>query len=389
MAAEISTSNNPIHTLTLLGRAPGWPHSDMTVLMDNNIAQHNMGVQPVDEGVFEFYGIVHNAGHSTRDMEINYRAVGAVPENIEGIGVEVIGGKNPSHCFENTILLTEMQPQENRWIKLTLKMNKSQSGIPFIIDLTEAIPLVDCNGPLIANGFAITFQPTPIDKLIEENIKLHGQNFLRLHAAYKTRGAEAEGKSALDNWTRSKMDASHYIKFMQARLQPLEQIFNRLLTYENNQQDPFKIQEGLKGLGTAIYEEDLSKITASHVALLNRMDAFLTMLQKKEGDTADILQTLQWQQMIFDEKEELKKDANSPAILKALEGFINDYQTSKVGNKDYPAFMRKLLPHVQALTIKEFSINKATAQIETNLDNPRKLQRAHSDFLRLLRQHLK
>ena len=44
LAVEISTPADPIVAPSLLGRAPGWPTTDLAVINDNNKAQRNMGL---------------------------------------------------------------------------------------------------------------------------------------------------------------------------------------------------------------------------------------------------------------------------------------------------------------------------------------------------------
>jgi hypothetical protein len=48
--------------------------------------------------------------------------------------------------------------------------------------------------------------------------------------------------------------------------------------------------------------------------LLNKLDAFETMLQKAEGDPADILQMARWQKQLYLSKPQLQ---NLPAVCGA------------------------------------------------------------------------
>ncbi len=65
LAVEISTPNDPSMAPSLLGRAPGWPTTDLMVINDNNKAQRNMGVYSTGgSGQVSFYAVIHNAATS-------------------------------------------------------------------------------------------------------------------------------------------------------------------------------------------------------------------------------------------------------------------------------------------------------------------------------------
>ncbi len=120
LAVEISTPNDPSMAPSLLGRAPGWPTTDLMVINDNNKAQRNMGVYSTGgSGQVSFYAVIHNAATFPRDMVLELYVLPEIQGRLGEAYIEVIGGERFSLESGGTIRLPEMQPGENRWIGLT------------------------------------------------------------------------------------------------------------------------------------------------------------------------------------------------------------------------------------------------------------------------------
>jgi hypothetical protein len=70
---EISTSDDPVVAPSLLGRAPGWPETDLAVIYDNNKAQRNLGVYlGAGKGSITYWALVHNAALFKRDFQLRF-----------------------------------------------------------------------------------------------------------------------------------------------------------------------------------------------------------------------------------------------------------------------------------------------------------------------------
>ena len=54
--------------------------------------------------------------------------------------------------------------------------------------------------------------------------------------------------------------------------------------------DPFGVQAAFAELSRALHDRAAESVAAAHVSAVNRLDAFTTMLQKVQGDPADMLQ---------------------------------------------------------------------------------------------------
>ena len=91
LAVELNAPGDPLVPPSLLGRAPGWPTTDLLVINDNNKAQRNMGVAPTTVGGFMTrFGIIHNAATFTRDIVLRWTVVGErAPSKLDRL--EVIG----------------------------------------------------------------------------------------------------------------------------------------------------------------------------------------------------------------------------------------------------------------------------------------------------------
>lgn len=131
-AVEISTSSDPFMPPSLLGRAPGWPTTDLMVINDNNKAQRNMGVYfGADSAEITFYAIAHNAATFKRNMQLRYEAIRKALPALRNARIQVIGQRGVSNFKSgDTITLRDMEPGENRWIGLTMAFSKNSSSFP-------------------------------------------------------------------------------------------------------------------------------------------------------------------------------------------------------------------------------------------------------------------
>ena len=146
--SRLDTPNDPIAPPSLLGRAPGWPTTDLLVINDNNKAQRNMGVGPTAAGgCLTFFGIVHNAATFTRDIVLRYARVGEDVTTSKQDRLEVIGARRQALRGQGEIVLPQVRPGENRWIGVTLSgvSGRTQSTVVF----EEMV------GTTVVNGFGI------------------------------------------------------------------------------------------------------------------------------------------------------------------------------------------------------------------------------------------
>jgi len=379
LAVEISTSNDPFVPPSLLGRAPGWPTTDLMVINDNNKAQRNMGVYSTGgEGMASFYAIAHNAATFLRDMEIHYAITPEVLERLRKPRIDVIGDTSNSFIFGNTITLANMQPGENRWIGLT---------IPVPADTTQAllpVEFYEIVDNLPVNGFIIAAQPSPLDNVIRDNLEFHGEVFIRMAAAFNISGANEEGKAALDLFLKDKISESEYLEFLRQHIDSMQNLLSELLSSQNSD-DPFEAKVTLKDLAGFVASNDVKRAVPAHSTFLHKMDAFLTMLQKLQGDPADILQNVRWQKELYANLPQLKDIEFTGQLLEKSDKFIIEYQTRQIGNDDYPKLINELLESfrktAEALKDGNLQLERDIINMERNLNSPTALQKAHREYL--------
>ena len=85
--------------------------------------------------------------------------------------------------------------------------------------------------------------------------------------------------------------------------------------------------------------DDIAFAVTAHMTLIHKLDAFVTMLQKAEGDPADILQNVRWQIELFAELPQLQTER----ILEMSRQFASGYEVGEVSNGDYPDLIASLL----------------------------------------------
>ncbi|MFQ5824967.1 MAG: hypothetical protein ACE5JB_13005 [bacterium] len=379
IAVEISTTNDPIVTPSLLGRAPGWPTTDLMVINDNNKAQRNMGVYSTGgTGSASDYAIAHNAATYPRDMEIRYEVAPEVLEKLHKPRIEIIGDSDNSYIFGNTITLANMQPGENRWIGLTIPVPSDTRGELLPVEFYE---IVD---NMVINGFAIAAQPSTLEKVLRKNLEFHGEVFIRMAAAFNIDRAKEEGQSALLLLLREKVSENEYIQFLQVHINTIQALFSKLLSLQGSN-DPFHAQIELENLKGFVELGDANRAVPVHATFLHKLDAFLTMLQKLQGDPADILQNVRWQKDLYSKIPQLKELEFTGNLLEMSQQFILDYQSRKIDNNDYLVFIRRMLQIFRntatELKDKNLQLEQDIFNMERNLDSPTALQKAHRGYL--------
>ena len=93
LAVEISTPADPFVAPSLVGRAPGWPTTDLAVIDDNNKAQRNMGLSTTPaRGVGmsdDLFAWIHNPATFRRDLILRMHADPAIARRLAGARVQI------------------------------------------------------------------------------------------------------------------------------------------------------------------------------------------------------------------------------------------------------------------------------------------------------------
>ena len=87
--------------------------------------------------------------------------------------------------------------------------------------------------------------------------------------------------------------------------------------------------EALELLTDAIENDDVLAAAAVHTTFVHRFDAHVTMLQKADGDSADIVQTVAWQSVLYVRLKEAKNLDAADEVIDSSAKFIAAYQERK------------------------------------------------------------
>jgi hypothetical protein len=387
LAVEISTTADPYVAPSVVGSAPGWPTIDLMFINDNNKAQRNMGVYSIGGiGGYSFYAIAHNAAMYPRDMILKYTADQKILERLKKIHVDVIGGKEESYHFGNMITLSNMQPGENRWIKLSFYIPEGIKGELYPINFYEMV------GNSAVNGFTIAAIVSPIDQVIKENLEFHSQVLFRMAAAFGIEKAKEEAYKALRLIKNKDITFEDYMEFLETYCKQMPKYLDLLMESQKSE-DPFRIKESIHNFNEVVEVKDIDRIVSVHSSILHKLDAFLTMLQKKDGDAADILQNVRWQKELYSKIPALKEMKISYLLIEKSQKFIDDYSRHKIYNEDFPNLIRELL-EIFEITAKELSkekinLEKEIKEMKDNLKSPAALQKANRNYLLKLQSLLK
>ncbi|TMQ07991.1 MAG: hypothetical protein E6J90_41770 [Deltaproteobacteria bacterium] len=375
LAVELSAPGDPIISPSLVGRAPGWPTTDLLVVNDNNKAQRNMQVFGFGgmSTAMTMYAIVHNAATVTRDMTVGVRLDRRSADLLKGSTLSVLGARGEKFKTNTRIAVTnnsvvkldKMTPGENRWIELVYTPPPNVKD-PAQIELHELV-----NGVAI-NGYTFLATPMPLPQAIEETLFQHAAVFHRLGELHGLDVARTHAKLALELAQKRATDA--YPRFLVERTAEVAQVTEEML----------KRGGGADAVGTLAMAKQLAQMAKAgqrvteraqplHRALLAKLDAMATMIQKSEGDVADIPQNVRWQIEVFKKSREVAD--RSTAFLGALD-------RGSAGVDAFRDLVKSLLPIYQdaAKNERTGSARKALEALE-RAKSLAALQHAHRELL--------
>jgi hypothetical protein len=435
LAVQISTPDDPFVEPTLSGFAPGWPVRDTMVLNDNNKAQRNINEPPIpmaaggagggagsgaESSGITFYAVAHNAATYPRTMQLRCgtaEGAGQAPAEVRkwlgSARLEIIGaGQQGGSLFQPGLTLTlhDMQPGENRWIGVTIEAPtfKSDALPPFILD-----EVVD---GAVVNGFAVAARPSALSAVAGENLANHVGVFSRAAAGFGIEAAGRESSRAatlhktftdaprrrwwlfrllmlvlrfasrllgLRRWFEDDGEArlSSYADFLSADQHFLRSTVSELLGPSAG--DAFGVRESLAALADAAARRDFTVTAIAHATLLNKLDALMTMLQKAQGDPADVLQNVRWQRDLYIGTPRLQELGVAAPLSNACEDFIRRFTAGEVGEDAFPDFIRASLP-LYVETERAFAgggLEARIKELEQSLGSVRAAQRSHREYL--------
>jgi hypothetical protein len=381
LAVEISTPDDPFVPPSLLGRAPGWPTTDLVVLNDNNKAQRNMGVYPASgAGAVTYYAIAHNAATFVRDLSLRYTVDREVLPKLRA-QVGVVGDRVGQAPLKPTDVLTlrQMQPGENRWVALTLEApSDGQPGVTLPVQFAEVV------GGHEVSGFGIALQPAPIAEVAGDLLEFHRSVFTRLAAQFNASNASDEATHAQELLEKAGLAGEDLVGFAKARANTMATALADVLKVSGGT-DPFETKAAAKALEDTIAAGEVGRVLNAHSALLHKLDAFATMLQKSRGDAADIIQNVAWQRDLFSVLARSSNAAFAVRVVDESQRFLDKFAGRTDAPSVFPSFLASLIDAFQAtdqfVNRPEIGLRESIAALAPAATSPAASQRAHREFL--------
>ncbi len=145
------------------------------------------------------------------------------------------------------------------------------------------------------------------------------------------------------------------------------------------------MHQALQNLEQAINSGNVGAAAMADSALLDRLDAFQTMLQKQDGDPADILQMVRWQKELYSNKTQLQKLPAAQHVVKESREFIDNYGKHKEVGHAYHELMENLMQSFhqtgEALETLNVNVEPEVRRINESLGSTSHLEKAHHDYL--------
>jgi hypothetical protein len=373
-AVEIAGPSDPIVPPSLLGHTPGWPSTDLMVLNDNNKAQRNMYPPPTSgEGAACVYALVRNGATFRRDVVLDYRAADArVEKQLGRFAVSTVGERGVKRASRGRLVLEGMEPGERRWVSVAVEAKTGTGRTPLPILFEEVV------GNAVVNGFAIAPVPSPLGTAIRSNLELHQFRFLRLAAAFDVKEARRLSAATRKLLAQKRITGAAYLGFLKEHVDGMREAVGELLSKGDG--DPF----GLKGaLGRLEKVGSAEEAAPAHLCFLGGLDAFQTMLQLEAGDPACVLHNVEWQRDLFTQVDTLAKLEDAPALVKACDRFIRDWEARKAGPDQFVGFAKRAAPILRrvASAMPRAPLARSLDTLEKSLGSPAEAQRAHREVL--------
>jgi hypothetical protein len=369
IAVQISTTDDPYQIPNLAGHSPGDPDGQSLILVDNNKAQRNLDVS---HNVAHFTGLhfalIHNPALFARNMVLRYESPAA--DQLQAAQIQLVGGRTVDFRNGGAIALEGMQPGENRWIALKATVAKGDVPVHFY----------DTDNERVVNGFTLLVQSVPLIEAIRDNLRDHVQVFNRLAAAFGVNAAKGEAEAASKLLYQKEIGPQQYLGFLRQHMKAIGAILEPLVR-KGETGDAFGVLESMKTFGDAVSRKQPEPAASEHGMLLSRLDSFATMLQKSEGDPADILQMVRWQEQLYRTRPVLGRLDCAAVVEKDSQEFIRSWNQRNPDS--YRALIRALSDcfHTTAKALQDNRLETAAAAMDQSGLSISALEKAHRQFL--------
>lgn len=375
LAVETSAAEDPLVLPGLTGRAPGWPNPDLMVIYDNNKAQRNMGVYTGsgDGGSISYYAVVHNAATYTRDVVLE---LAFAPPRLGKL--QVIGNGKDYRIEDSRVILTRMEPGENRWVAWAVPMRgrgEAPDGKRTTMTVTETLR------GLPLNGFTLESVRVPLEVAAADDLRLLAGNLRRIgHLFHDQRSIDAAKRLVAEYGEKKLVDERMYVAQFEKHFSRYRHALEKGLS--SVRADPFRINDATTRVDKLLPSGDPWVVFPAISNLNHTVDAFLTYLDKQRGDVADVAQNMRILIRLLRDDERIAGLSFTPKLIDDAATFERSYGRRKADHDDYVAAVRRSIPELTRID-HEIGLGQADAiaAMRKNASNPQVMQKAHRQFL--------
>lgn len=377
LAVEISTPADPFVPASLVGRAPGWPDTDLAVLLDNNKAQRNLGLSTspargVGMGDAWFYAVAHNAATYRRDLVLRYQTTREALKRLGSARIWTSDGKRVPLRLDGEVVLKNMGPGENRWVGLVYRPREAAAGEEHLVNFVEVV-----DGTPV-NGFAVAARFAPASAAVRRNLELHRSVFTRLASLRRTPEAKKEAATPVKAGRGKLPSEKVYLERVRRSLRNAQACVEAV-----GDGDIFGLREAWSALSRAAQSGAAARVAVAHASLLQKLDARVTMLRLEAGDPADALQMVRWQRDLYRRSPALARLRAAGRVVAQSNQFVEAYGRREVGNKDYPPLLEGLVGDFleTARALRDGKLLRVGETLQRQVRRWPQAQKAHREFL--------
>ncbi|MFP3556909.1 sialidase family protein [Paraburkholderia sp. SIMBA_049] len=377
-AVEISTPADPFVPPSLLGRAPGWPTTDLAVINDNNKAQRNMGLSTTPargEGLIDSFALVHNAATFHRDMVLRGYTPPKWRRRLAEARLALAGERE--QAFESDMMLTVrgMAPGENRWLRVSLAPPGGAQGEVLAVFFDELVA-----GKAV-NGFGIGAHIGTDKDVARALLERHRSVFTRLAAMIVSDTAQMMAHRAAELCGGKPLTLKAAMSFVAREFEAMTALVARQAEASRN--DPFELARALKVVHGALGGGRPENVAIAYASLLERLDSSLTSHQLAKGDPADVVQNVRWQAELYARSPRLRQLECAREICESSQAYVRACGERRAGLRDYANVIQSQLScfaqTADALGTK--GLKEIVDKIPAQLDDLASLQHLHRRFL--------
>jgi hypothetical protein len=271
-----------------------------------------------------------------------------------------------------------MKPGQNQWIGITFPASVKLGDEIAEINFTEVVNNIS------VNGFTIAVKSGTDKEALLENYRLHAEVFFRIGNLFGINDGLEESKRTIAELIKAEANPSDYLAFIEKHKDIISRL-TELVLGKNNGEDPFQVKKALAELISSFSTRNALKIMLTHSAYNHKMDAFLTFLDKENGDVADILQNIYWQLELYKNVKLLSNIDGTKALIEGCEKFYSSFNANKATLKDYNELIRSQMgvykKTADLLMRNRIDLEKELSTMNNSISNTQLLQKAHYNFL--------